>query len=439
MKKMFFSLFVLLLTLSLCACGGSSSGGSNTNNATPTPTPTPTPTHYSIQGTVTADGEALANITVDLTGKSSLSTYTDENGSYTFSNLEAGDYTVTPSTASGYTFDSVSLSVTIANENTTGQDFSATRISAAKYLHFSLPDQTNFYTNFPNATVDDEAELLFSGYTLTTDIPYEDDVTVSGYALAQFVDEEVVLAGTPDPEGILGAHDPRVLYSVVAVSNNDGFDNRTKFMGKGYYNPDLRWDQFITGYLLDLDYSAKTYFPGSLTGELVKMYNNKYAFDIYLFRRIDVKKPDAAGTLVSFEVMATDESYVDDANYEAGTTKFIVETVTYKNASDVKAISLDQFITAYVTDSPNAYTFRIVSIDDTFKEGWTYAEMQEAYYLPDWDLVVRIDAAGAEVDGTKLNYPVRIELVGDTVEYDGTANPAPAYPIYNDADNGYTE
>ena len=434
MKKLFYLIFVLLATLSLYACSSSSgSGGGSTDNTTPTPT------YYSIQGQVTADGEALANITVDLTGASSLSTYTDENGNYTFSDLEAGNYTITPSTASGYTFDSESIAITIAGANVTAQDFSATQISAAQYLHFSLPDQTNFYTNYPDSTVDDEAEILFADYTLTTDIPYEDDVTVSGYSLEQFVDEDAVLAGTPDPDSILGAYDPRVLYSVVVVSNNDGFDNRSKFMGKGYYNPDLRWDQFITGYLLDLDYSAKTYFPGSLTGELVKMYNNKYAYDIYMFRRIDVKKPDAEGTLVSFEVMATEESYVDDANYEAGTTKFFVETVDYNNVSDVEAISLDQFITTYVTDSPDAYTFKIVSIDDTFKEGWTYAEMQEAYYLPDWDLVVRIDASGAEVDGTKLNYPVRIELVGDTVEYDGTANPAPAYPIYKDADNGYSE
>ena len=41
------------------------------------------------------------------------------------------------------------------------------------------------------------------------------------------------------------------------------FSNRTKFYDNGagteFYNPDLRWDQFNQGYLLDLNYTGKVF------------------------------------------------------------------------------------------------------------------------------------------------------------------------------------
>jgi hypothetical protein len=36
--------------------------------------------------------------------------------------------------------------------------------------------------------------------------------------------------------------------------------------------------------------------------------------------------------------------------------------------------------------------------------------MQQAYYLPDYEFIVQV-AGGAQVSGTKINYPVRIEVI----------------------------
>ncbi|MEN6318410.1 MAG: hypothetical protein ABFD82_06600 [Syntrophaceae bacterium] len=314
-------------------------------------------------------------------------------------------------------------------------------ISVVSFLHYTLPDQYNFLTNYPGKTVADEPAILFSAYTLTTGIDYGGGTLVSGYALNQFVDKDTVNAATPDPDGVLGTNDARQLYSVVVRSNQDGFSNRTKFYDNGskaeVYNADLRWDQFTKGYLLDLNYTGKTYFEATLTGEFMKMFNTKYAYDIYMFRKIDVKRPDAAGSLATFEVGATTDSYVDDTNYTASnggltTTKFTITTISFGAYTNVKAISLDQFLSDYVTDIPGSYTYKIVALDGTFKEGWTYANMHQAYYLPDFDFIVQV-TGGSQVAGTKINFPVRIELIGAAYEYVYTAKNPPAYAkAYNE-------
>lgn len=302
---------------------------------------------------------------------------------------------------------------------------------APQFLHYTLPDQYTYLNN--GGTVADEAKALFSAYTLTEGIDYGGGSLISGYALAQFVDKDAVNASTPDPDGVLGTNDARKLYSVVVRSNQDGFTNRTKFLGSGLYNADLRWDQFIQGYLLDLNYSGKIFFPASVG--LIKMFNNKYAYDIYMFRKIDVKRPDATGSIATFEVNATTGSYVDDTAFATATglttTKFNVETKSFGDYVNVKAISLDQFLTDYVTDTPGSYTYRIVALDDTYKVGWTYADMQQAYYLPDYDSIVQVDGSNNIVSGTKINYPVRIEIIsGSPVEYDYSAKNPPAFAAY---------
>ena len=305
------------------------------------------------------------------------------------------------------------------NDPTSDYDYSETNppafatLATATY-HTTLPDQKNY-----TGTIADEPAALFSAYTLTTGILYEDGTSITGYALEQFVDETAVQAATPDPDSKLGTSDARKLYAMVIRSNNDGFENRTKFVSKGYYNPDIRWDQFIQGYLLDLNYSGKSFFPASVG--LAKMYNNKYSYDIYMFRKIDVKRPDSAGSIATFEVAATTDSYVSDTNYTTvtgglTTTKFIVTTISFTNDSstytNVKAISLDQFLTDHITDSPSSYTYKIVAVDDFSRSGWTYDNMKQAYYLPDYDFICQVDSASSTaVSGTKINFPVRIEVI----------------------------
>jgi hypothetical protein len=299
---------------------------------------------------------------------------------------------------------------------------------APQFLHYTLPDQYSYVQNGGQA--EDESATLFSGYTLTNTILYQDGSLVSGYALGQFVDKANTNAATPDPDVILGTNDARALYSVLVRSNMDGFSIRTHFLNLGIYTADLRWDQFIQGYLLDMNYSGRVFYPTSVG--VVKKHNNKYAFDLYMFRKIDVKRPDAAGSLATFEVQATTGSYVNDTYYHSitglWTTKFTVGTMSFGDYTDVKVIPLKQFLTDYVTDKPGSFTYKIVALDGTYKEGWTYADMQRAYYLPDYDIIIQVDASNNGISGTKINYPVRIELIsGSPVEYDYSAKNPPAY------------
>jgi len=76
---------------------------------------------YSISGKVT--GAVQAGVTITLSGGAATGTYTTlADGSYIFSNLVAGDYTVTPSLA-GYTFTPANRSITLSGADSTGNDF----------------------------------------------------------------------------------------------------------------------------------------------------------------------------------------------------------------------------------------------------------------------------------------------------------------------------
>jgi len=105
--------FVVLfsLTVLLSGCGGGHwdlySGGGNSNSDTSAPAG-----EYSISGSITLNGAALAGATVTLSGASSATTTTDANGNYTFTGLANGSYTVTP-TLTGYNFSNTSDAVTI--------------------------------------------------------------------------------------------------------------------------------------------------------------------------------------------------------------------------------------------------------------------------------------------------------------------------------------
>ncbi len=80
-------------------------------------------TTYTISGTITSTaGAGIAGVTVS-TG--SNSTTTSATGAYTLSGIANGTYTLTPSRA-GYAFSPTSRSVTIADANVAGQDFTGT-------------------------------------------------------------------------------------------------------------------------------------------------------------------------------------------------------------------------------------------------------------------------------------------------------------------------
>jgi hypothetical protein len=86
-------------------------------------TATPQVGTFTISGTITPTAGG-SGATVTLSGPAAANTTTDTSGSYTFSGLANGTYTVTPSNT-GYAFTPVSQSVTINGTNQVGVNFLA--------------------------------------------------------------------------------------------------------------------------------------------------------------------------------------------------------------------------------------------------------------------------------------------------------------------------
>jgi hypothetical protein len=84
----------------------------------------PASASYGIAGTVS--GDAVSGVTLTLTGYGSGTTVSDSSGAFSFTSLENGTYTVTPS-LSGYTFSPASSTVTISGEYVSGVSFTATK------------------------------------------------------------------------------------------------------------------------------------------------------------------------------------------------------------------------------------------------------------------------------------------------------------------------
>ncbi|MDO9128843.1 MAG: carboxypeptidase-like regulatory domain-containing protein [Anaerolineales bacterium] len=112
-KILFFVLFSFILVLGITGCKsiGVSDGGGST---------------YSISGAVTgADLAGLAGVTINLTGAATASTTTDASGTFTFTGLAYGSYTVTP-VKEGFTFTPTRQVKVVNGANITGVNFMAT-------------------------------------------------------------------------------------------------------------------------------------------------------------------------------------------------------------------------------------------------------------------------------------------------------------------------
>ena len=92
---------------------------STDNNFTAAPVPIPT---YSIEGVVS--GATKEGVTINLTGATTATTTSGADGSYSFTGLLNGSYTVTP-VKTGYTFTPSSSGVNVSGANMTGNDFEA--------------------------------------------------------------------------------------------------------------------------------------------------------------------------------------------------------------------------------------------------------------------------------------------------------------------------
>lgn len=98
------------------------------NVTVPVFTATATGPSYSISGTVSTAGGGLSGVTLNLSGNGIAESITDgATGTYSFTGLPNGVYTITPSRLN-YSFSPASLSATVNNANVTGINFTGTAL-----------------------------------------------------------------------------------------------------------------------------------------------------------------------------------------------------------------------------------------------------------------------------------------------------------------------
>ena len=134
-----------------------------------------TPT-YSISGTVTNAAHApLAGVTITLSGAGTGTTTADTNGNYTFTSLDNGTYTITPSMI-GYTFTPTSRGATVSDTNVTGQNFTGT-VTATYSISGTVTSGGGHGTPIPGVTM-----TLSGAGTGTTTTDTNGNYTFTGLA-----------------------------------------------------------------------------------------------------------------------------------------------------------------------------------------------------------------------------------------------------------------
>jgi plastocyanin len=121
-RRVFSGSFVLLAIVVLAGCGWVDDDDDGAV----------VPVTHSISGQVTLDnGSGLSSVTMTLTGASSDNVITDASGNYTFTGLDNGSYTITPS-RTGFTFSPTDNTQNVSGD-ITGVNFTATAVQAATH------------------------------------------------------------------------------------------------------------------------------------------------------------------------------------------------------------------------------------------------------------------------------------------------------------------
>jgi plastocyanin len=133
------------------------------------------PVRHSISGQTTLDnGSILSSVTMTLTGASSDNVITDASGNYTFTGLDNGSYTITPS-KTGFTFSPTFSPQTVSGADINAVNFIATAVQLGPYSisghveddvsHVRVPDVTIELSDARSAitTTDASGNYTFTG------------------------------------------------------------------------------------------------------------------------------------------------------------------------------------------------------------------------------------------------------------------------------------
>jgi len=203
---------------------------------------------YSISGTI--NSAVQEGFTMTLSGTASATTITDSSGSYTFTGLRSGTYTVTPS-KSEYTFTPTSQQVPVSGANVTGVNFVATAITysiSGKVTGVIQAGVTMTLSGTVSAstTTDSLGSYTFTGlrsgtYTVTPSkseykfTPASQQVTVSGENVSgvDFMAAVATYAISGTVSGAVQAGVTMMLSGIVATSTTTDSSGNYIFSGLG--------------------------------------------------------------------------------------------------------------------------------------------------------------------------------------------------------------
>jgi hypothetical protein len=165
---------------------------------------------YMISGTVTVygTGDALANVTINLSGAATASTPTAADGNFSFSGAANGTYTLTPS-LSNYTFNPVSTVIVISGANITDTNFVATSTYGA---------DTYSISGTVTGEVQSDVKLTLSGGASGTVMTSSDGT----YSFANVLGEGTTYMVTPYRSGY--TFDPTYKEFTIADENTANID-----------------------------------------------------------------------------------------------------------------------------------------------------------------------------------------------------------------------
>ncbi len=184
LRLMFHAVLISAIIAFSFACTGKSGSGENGGE----------PSTYSLSGQVTCNGTGLSGVTVALSGISTGTTTTDNNGNYSFTGLSNGSYTVTPSIA-GYSCDPSSRDTTISGSNQTAVNFATSASISGQVTTngagLSGVTMTLSGTSTGTTTTDSNGNYSFTGlsngsFTVTPSLsghtfdPLSSDITITG-------------------------------------------------------------------------------------------------------------------------------------------------------------------------------------------------------------------------------------------------------------------
>ncbi len=104
---------------------------------------------FTITGTVASDGQGIIDIPIVLSGEKADTTTTAQNGEFTFADLAAGTYTVTP-TDTNYVFNPESLMITFPGTGTPVPVFEASVVATSTEADRQIPTAFVLEQNYPN-------------------------------------------------------------------------------------------------------------------------------------------------------------------------------------------------------------------------------------------------------------------------------------------------